>query len=184
MPAGAPLSDAAWLRSQTKTPIALNESVTHPASVIEVRLSGPPAVDQTLGIHPNITSTMLVEFADVAQAEKKELRWMEKFGEWKHMTQVGNWEESGRAVWNVDVAEPGDYQVELTYRGEGRIVWRIETDEGTRLQNQQNSASVYHTYPFGRLVFAKPGKHTLTVSLVDGDRAQASLSALRIHPME
>ena len=32
----APLSDAAWLRTQTKTPIALNESVTKPASVIEI----------------------------------------------------------------------------------------------------------------------------------------------------
>ena len=32
----APLSDAVWLRAQTKTRIALNESVTDPASVIEI----------------------------------------------------------------------------------------------------------------------------------------------------
>lgn len=31
-----PLSDAAWLRRQTKTPIALNESVTDPASVWQI----------------------------------------------------------------------------------------------------------------------------------------------------
>jgi L-alanine-DL-glutamate epimerase-like enolase superfamily enzyme len=31
-----PLSDAAWLRRQTTTPIALNESVVGPASVIEI----------------------------------------------------------------------------------------------------------------------------------------------------
>jgi L-alanine-DL-glutamate epimerase-like enolase superfamily enzyme len=31
-----PLSDAAWLRRQTRTPIALNESVVGPASVIEI----------------------------------------------------------------------------------------------------------------------------------------------------
>lgn len=31
-----PLADAAWLRKQTSTPIALNESVTDPASVIEI----------------------------------------------------------------------------------------------------------------------------------------------------
>ena len=155
-----------------------------PASVIELKLKSAPKVDPTPGVHPNIATELLVEFADVAQAEKKELRWMEKFGEWKHMTQVGHWEEGGRAVWSVDVATPGDYRVELTYRGEGRMVWRIDTDEGIRLQNQQNSASVYHTYPFGLLSFARPGKHTLTVSLIDGDRAQASLSALCIYPME
>jgi alpha-L-fucosidase len=84
----------------------------------------------------------------------------------------------------VDVATPGDYQVELTYKGEGRLVWRIETDEGVKLQNQQNSASVYHAYPFGLLSFATAGKHTLTVSLIDGDRAKASLSAVRVSPME
>jgi len=32
----APLSDAAWLKKQTRTPIALNESVTDPASVIDI----------------------------------------------------------------------------------------------------------------------------------------------------
>lgn len=31
-----PLSDATWLRSQTKVPIALNESVTDPSSVIDI----------------------------------------------------------------------------------------------------------------------------------------------------
>ena len=31
-----PLSDAAWLRSQTSVPIALNESVTAPASVLDI----------------------------------------------------------------------------------------------------------------------------------------------------
>src|SRR5262245_38311258 len=36
----APLSDAAWLRTQTKTPIGLNESVTTPASVIEIIKQG------------------------------------------------------------------------------------------------------------------------------------------------
>jgi alpha-L-fucosidase len=53
-----------------------------------------------------------------------------------------------------------------------------------KLQNQQNSSTVYHTYPFGLLSFAKAGKHTLTVSLIDGDRAKASLSAARVTPME
>src|SRR5262249_48949390 len=31
-----PLSDATWLRNQTSVPIALNESVTDPASVMEI----------------------------------------------------------------------------------------------------------------------------------------------------
>jgi len=39
----APLSDAAWLRSQTRAPIALNESVTDPASVIRIIQAGAAA---------------------------------------------------------------------------------------------------------------------------------------------
>ena len=35
-----PLADAAWLREQTSTPIALNESVTDPASVWEILQAG------------------------------------------------------------------------------------------------------------------------------------------------
>lgn len=149
-----------------------------------MNLVGLAKVDQTLGIYPNIDTVLLAEFAEVTGAEKKRIRWMKKFGEWKHVTQIGKWQDGGQAVWTVDVAEAGDYKVELTYTGVNCMVWRIETDEGTMLQNQQNSASVYHTYPFGRLVFTRPGKHTLTVSLVDGDREKASLSAMRIHPME
>jgi len=174
-----------WVQRGTWTELHVPPAPSdHPASVMQVTLSDAPAADQTLGVYPNIVSTMLVEFADVVQAEKKELKWMEKFGEWKHMTQVGNWENGGLAVWTVDVATPGDYYVDLTYKGEGRLVWRIETDEGAKLQNQQNSASVYHTYPFWLLSFAKAGEHTLTVSLIDGDRAKASLSAVRISPVE
>jgi len=155
-----------------------------PAAVIEIQTQGTPQVDQTLGVYPNIDTTLLVEFADVTGAEKRQIRWMEKFGEWKHVTQIGRWQEGGKAVWTVDVAEPGDYMIQLTYKGEGRMVWRIESDEGALVQNQQNSASVYHTYPFGRLVFRKPGKHTLTVSLIEGDREKASLASMRLHPME
>jgi alpha-L-fucosidase len=37
-------------------------------------------------------------------------------------------------------------------------------------------------YPFGLLTFNKPGKHTITVSLVDGDRQKASLESVRLSP--
>lgn len=38
-----PLSDATWLRGQTTTPIALNESVVDPASVLEILQAGAAA---------------------------------------------------------------------------------------------------------------------------------------------
>jgi alpha-L-fucosidase len=153
-----------------------------PASVVALKLKGAAKVDPSLAVHPNVPVTLLVEFAEVTGAEKKGIRWMEKFGEWKFANQVSKRTESGKAVWTVDVCEAGDYRLELTYKGEGRLVWRIETDEGVRLQNQQNSSPVYHAYPFGLLSFDKPGKHTLAVSLVDGDPEKASLESLHLSP--
>lgn len=155
-----------------------------PASVVALKLKDKAQVDPTLAVHPNIPVTLLVEFAEVTGAEKKGIRWMEKFGEWKFAHQVSQWTDAGKAVWTVDVGEAGDYRLELTYKGEGRLAWRIETDEGVKLQNQQNSSPVYHAYPFGLLTFSKPGKHTLAVSFVEGDRNKASLESIRLSPAE
>jgi alpha-L-fucosidase len=158
-------------------------ALARPASLIELTLPSAPTVDPTPGVHPNIPTRLLVEFATAENAVKKEITWMEKFGEWKHVTQVGAWEDGGNVSWTVDVLTPGAYYADLTYKGQGRLAWRIEIREGAKLQNQQNSSSVYHTYPFGLLTFDKPGKHTITVSLVDGDRDKTSLSALHFRPV-
>lgn len=162
-----------------------------PASVIEMKLKGAPKVDRTIGIHPNIATPLLVEFADVVDATKEEIKWMEKFGEWKHVNQVSNWKDGGAATWQVDVAEAGSYHIDLTYKGEERPawkqgekrpVWKIATDEGSTLQNQQASSAVYRSYPFGILTFKTPGRHTVSVSLVDGDPAKSSLASIRLTP--
>jgi alpha-L-fucosidase len=87
-------------------------------------------------------------------------------------------------VWTVNVAEAGDYRLELNYKGDGKLVWRIETDEGMKLQNQQNSSPIYAAHTFGLLTFKTPGPHTIAVSLVDGPRDKASLSAIRLHPVK
>lgn len=158
-------------------------AIEGPASVIELQLKSRPKVDTTPGVHPNIRTPLLVEFATAENAVKEEKRWMEKFGEWKHMTQVSNWEKNGTATWEVDVAEPGAYRLELTYRGEDRPVWRITTDEGASLQNEQAASSVYHSYPFGILEFKTAGKHKIHVSLVDGNPETSSLAGIHLSPV-
>jgi alpha-L-fucosidase len=174
-----------WVRRGSWTELQVPPTpADHPASVIRVTLAGALKVDQSLGVYPNISTTLLAEFAEISGAEKKEIRWMEKFGEWKHVTQVGAWSDAGKAVWEVNVAQAGDYQLDLTYAGEGRPSWRIDSDEGEMLQNNQNSSHVYHTYDMGLLKFTTAGKHTLTVSLVDGNREKASLADLRIKRVE
>jgi alpha-L-fucosidase len=109
---------------------------------------------------------------------------MEKFGEWKHIVQVNKWSENSKASWEVEVMNTGTYLIELNYSGNGRMVWQVETDEGSKIKNQQNSSPIYSVFPIGWLKFTKPGKHTLTVSMLEGDFDKANLTGIKISPVE
>ena len=99
---------------------------------------------------------------------------MEKFGEWKHVVQVTEWETGGAATWEVEVLEPGDYQADLTYAGEGRLVWRVAVEGGQAIQNQQNASHNYQRFPIGWLRFPKPGRYKVSVSCLEGNTKTAS----------
>lgn len=158
-----------------------------PVSVIELKLEGEATkakVNTNHGIYPNIESELLVEFADVSGAEKKEIKWMEKFGEWKHVNQISKWEENGKAEWTVEVFETGYYYLDLKYKGEGRLVWRTATDEGVMVQNQQAATGKYQQYVMGILEFKTAGKHTISVSLVEGNTETSSLKSVVVKPIQ
>ncbi|OHX64818.1 alpha-L-fucosidase [Flammeovirga pacifica] len=140
-------------------------------------------VDQTFGIYPNTETHLLTEFAEVSNAEKKSIRWMEKFGEWLKTTQVSKWEENGEAEWTVEVKKPGYYHLNLCHKGEGRLVWKTVTDEGALIQNQQAATEKYQTYPMGIIEFKTAGKHKVKVSLVEGDAETSSLKYIAIEPI-
>lgn len=66
-----PLADAAWLRQQTRVPIALNESVTDPASVLEILRADAaafilPDTHIAGGILPCVTIGRICEAAGIS----------------------------------------------------------------------------------------------------------------------
>jgi len=146
--------------------------------VVQVELEAKPEVDPCWGIDPGIETTILAQFASVTAAKQENKRWMEKFGEWKHVVRVWKWEEGGKASWEVDVLEPGYYNVDLTYAGQGRVVWGVDIEGGQHIQNQQNSSHNYQTFPIGWINFPKPGRYTVSASCLEGDLAEASLKAI------
>ncbi|MBU3012077.1 alpha-L-fucosidase [Polaribacter vadi] len=158
-----------------------------PVSVIEVKLDTATKnikVDTTLGVYPNYDALLRAEFAEVDNAEEKEIKWMEKFGEWKHVNQVSNWNDKSKVTWTVNVQEAGYYYLELNYKGEKRLVWKTETDEGIMIQNQQAATEKYNFYNMGIIEFKTSGKHTVTVSLVEGNPKTSSLKAVLIKPIK
>ena len=157
-----------------------------PASVIELKLKSKASkaiVNTDYGIYPNIEIELLTNFAEVSGAEYNKIRWMEKFGEWKHVYQVSGWSENTITSWTINVNAPGYFYVDLRYKGKDKLVWRITTDEGAILQNQQPATEKYQFYPMGLLKFDKVGKHSISVSLVEGDGKTSSLEMVRIRPV-
>jgi len=158
-----------------------------PASIIELKLNSKAEtakVNSTHGIYPNIEIEILTEFAECHHAEMKKISWMEKFGEWKHVYQISNWEENSKAVWTVEVFEPGYYYLDLRYKGEGKLVWKTVTDEGIKVQNQQAATEKFNAYNMGIIEFKTSGKHTITVSLEEGNKVSSSLESVIIKPIK
>jgi alpha-L-fucosidase len=158
-----------------------------PVSVIEIELDIPAnklVVDKNLAVCPNIEAIYLTEFGKTTNATFDYLRWMEKFGEWKHTYQVNNWKKDGKVSWEVNVQKPGYYYLELSYAGSGRLVWKTTTDEGVMVQNQQAATNKYVYYPMGILEFKTAGTHTVSVSLVEGDPKTSSLKAMKLKPIQ
>ena len=165
--------------------VQLPEGVHDPVGfVVEVKLKGAAVVDQTVALHPNTSNEVLAHFAEAVGCEKGRVGWMEKFGEWKHVQQVAKWTPAGVARWTVNVLEAGHYDVALRYRGKlaekSKAVWKITTDDGAMLQNQQSMTTQYQFYPMGVMEFKTTGKHVIEVSLVEGEPTLTSLEAISL----
>ncbi|MDR0726075.1 MAG: alpha-L-fucosidase [Prevotellaceae bacterium] len=153
-------------------------------SVIELSLKGDIKVDNTQSVDPEFGLNLSAKFSTPENGKVVNKRWMEKFGEWKQKHQVGDWNENTNVTWEFDIKTPGRYFIEITASGSGPRVWNIKTDEGREIQNRQNTSTIYHTQPVGWTAFDKAGKHTVTVRIPDGERANTSLAAIKITPFE
>ena len=152
-------------------------------SVVEVTVEGELSVDKSLSIDPIYSTRLSVAFANAQGATITDKKWMEKFGEWKHISQAQDWTENGKVYWEVDILEPGYYQVDLNYAGNGRLVWRVNNKQGAFVQNEQNASHVYNYYEMGLMKFDTTGKHTVSVEVKEGDIKSASLKEIRFTPL-
>jgi alpha-L-fucosidase len=154
-------------------------------AVIEVEIDKDEksSVKTNLGIYPNTDVKLLTEFGVATNAEQKNVRWMEKFGEWKHANQVSNWEKNGEVTWEVNVQKPGYYYLDVEHKGDGRLVWKTITDEGIVVQNQQAATEKYDYRRMGIVEFKTAGNHTIKTSLVEGNAKTSSLKSIVFRPI-
>ncbi|MEP4889930.1 MAG: alpha-L-fucosidase [Aliiglaciecola sp.] len=148
--------------------------------VIVVELDGEPEVDSTIGIDPSIKTTINSVFANCDGCTKKEIRWMQKFGDWNYANNLLNWKDNGKGEWKVDVAEPGDYFIEVEYSADdivdfsewvfsfnGEILMMQALDTGERKNSKRQGKGKtlyrYRTDEVG-VVNLKKGKQSITVT--------------------
>lgn len=148
-------------------------------SVVELEIYGEPDIETTPALDPKMTTEITTHFADTIHCKIQNKRWMEKFGEWKAVQNIHEWDPGSKAIWEVNVLEAGNYNIELNYSGNGRLVWSVESDEGEKIQNQQNSSHIFSTFPIGWMNFHTPGIHKIYVTLVEGDPINSELAAIK-----
>ena len=156
-----------------------------PVSIIDLTVAGTPAADTAFFVDPKVGLTLSALMATSENCTIKKMAWMDsKFGEWKYAYGVNDWNSDARVKWEFVIKNPGYYQIRLKYKGKDRKVWKISTDEGHFIQNQQNASEVYATYPIGWVKFDRPGTHSLQVEMVNGFKEKTSLIGLEIIPVQ
>ena len=155
-----------------------------PVSVIDLTVAGTPAADTVEFVDPKIGLRQSAMMATSENCSIVKMAWMDsKFGEWKYAYGVKDWNKDAHVTWDFVIKDPGYYQVELKYKGKDRKVWKISTDEGRFIQNQQNASEVYTTYPIGWIKFDRPGRHSLQVGMVSGFK-DTNLIELSVTPVQ
>jgi alpha-L-fucosidase len=140
-----------------------------PVSVIELTACDSPAADTDLFVDPKIGITLSSMMGEAENGTVKKKAWMDsKFGDWRYAYGVDQWEPETRLKWEFVIKDPGYYQVALKYKGKDRVVWKLTSDEGHFVQNQQSASEIYTYYPIGWLQFDQAGKHNLQVEMVQG----------------
>ena len=153
-------------------------------SVIELELKENEATVHTVqGLDPVLGLTDLsVCFAEENSNKVHKASWMEKYGEWKHKYCINDLHKGGAVSWKINVQRAQTYMLEVNGRGNGKVVWHAETDEGDVVQNQQRVSSIFCKRPMGWIKFDKPGIHTITLKQVEGEAHE--LAGISLTPVD
>jgi alpha-L-fucosidase len=183
-----------WLH--IKLPLRLKKELLE---VITLELKDEPKVEATLGINPIGSTTLLSDFANTKGARKGKAGWMEKFGEWKHKTNIESWSnDRSYAEWSIDVKHPGQYFVNLEYNAwkeaDGNE-WDLVTQDGEKLrlytiETTGASAAQGGRYRFrnirmGIVDLKKAGKQVLKLTAASDPKGGGmQLHAIHLSPVE
>ena len=148
-------------------------------SVIELSFDSAPEIDGTFMILDGCKTEISAAFAQVENAYLGKTGYMPRFGEWITLWTARKFEDGASVKWTFDIPSEGYYDINLRYKGDGYPEFRLETDEGETITDQQPAYEVYKWERMGWMHFTK-GRHTLTVTVPQGDASELGISHMSI----
>lgn len=150
------------------------------ASVIELTLDADASIDQTLAAAPNCAAELPVALAQAEGCSIEDKAWMVKFGEWKFKTVAQGMNADSKVSWNLNVKEPGFYQVDVEYLGKGLVDFRLTDKGGASIVDRKKAGSDYGFQSLGWIRIDSAGTHTLELNVTDADYEALKLASIRI----
>jgi alpha-L-fucosidase len=129
-----------------------------------------------------------------------DVRWMEKFGDWKHAECIAGWQgPESTAAWEFRTVAPGSFYLDVEYTcpaeddysewrvrcGEADVTFPlIDTGERPKRLAFGGALPRFRTYRVGVIDFPKPGAQRLTFSPTGLEGKGIRVSLLSLTPVE
>jgi alpha-L-fucosidase len=167
--------------------------------VVTLELAGPPEASRAQFLLAGCRQTLETAVARPHGCELKAVRWMEKFGDWKHAECLAGWNGAeSTATWEFRAVEPCSFYLDLEYtcpaeddyaewqitlNGQGLSFPLIDTGERPKRMAFGGALPRFRTYRVGVLDF-KPGSQKLVLSPTGPEGKSIRISSLVLTPVE
>jgi alpha-L-fucosidase len=103
--------------------------------VVQLELEGSPEASRGQFVLTGYRQKLDAPVATLQDCKHTKVRWMEKFGDWKHAECVGDWKGAkSTATWEFRTVEPGSFYLDVEYTCPAQAdysEWQLKLDDQT-----------------------------------------------------
>jgi len=168
--------------------------------VVTLKLAGPAEASREQFVLNGCRQTLETSVAKLQGCELKAVRWMEKFGDWKHNECLVGWQGvQSSAAWGFRTVEPGSFYLDVEYTcpaeddysewqvtldGQRLSFPLIDTGERPKRAAFGGALPRFRTYRVGVLDFPKAGPHQLSLGPAGPEGKGVRVSSLILSPVK
>jgi len=168
--------------------------------VVELELAGPIEVRRDAYVLNGCTNTLDAGVASLSHCALGAVRWMEKFGDWKHAECISGWSAGeSAATWEFRTLESGAFYIDVEYtcpEAGDYSQWQLEVgavelafpliDTGERAKRTAFGGALprFRTYRVGLFDVPGPGTCRVTLRPLDAGGAAVRIAALGLTPVQ